>query len=98
MNLANSADEPVNGVVPKSASRALILGSAELAVISLLSLSMISLDVFLGAPIPFQPLASKPGTKHREVAGQAVDTDDHLVKALVAKPYAFAQTQLHPRQ
>ena len=39
---------------PRSASRALILGSARAALISLLSLSMISAGVFLGAPTPNQ--------------------------------------------
>ena len=46
------------GKAPKSASRAFILGSARAALISLLSLSMISVGVLLGAPIPYQPLAS----------------------------------------
>ena len=38
-------------VPPRSASRALILGSARPALISLLSFSTISAGVFLGAPI-----------------------------------------------
>src|SRR5262249_29632799 len=42
-------------------SRALILESARLALISALSLSTISVDVFLGAPTPYHWLASKPG-------------------------------------
>src|SRR5262249_44107043 len=37
---------------------ALILGSARATLISLLSFSMISAGVFLGAPIPCQPVAS----------------------------------------
>src|SRR5262245_41469696 len=40
------------------ASRVFSLGSARAALISLLSLSMISEGVFLGAPTPNQPLAS----------------------------------------
>ena len=49
-------------VPPRSASRALILGSARPALISLLSLSTISAGVAFGAPMPDQKLASKPGT------------------------------------
>src|SRR5262245_17397775 len=58
MNLPKSAGELTNGVLPKSASRAFIFGSASTALISLLSLSTISVGVFRGAPIPCQPLAS----------------------------------------
>jgi hypothetical protein len=59
MNLPKSAGEPASTVAPKSASRALIVGSASPALISLLSLSMISVGVFLGAPTPKKPLASR---------------------------------------
>ena len=52
MSLPKSAGEPASTVPPKSASRALILGSARPALISLLSLSMISAGVSLGAPMP----------------------------------------------
>ena len=52
MSLPKSAGEPASAVPPRSASRALILGSARPALISLLSLSMISAGVFLGAPTP----------------------------------------------
>ena len=52
MSLPNSAGEPAKRVPPKSASRALILGSARAALISLLSFSTISAGVFLGAPMP----------------------------------------------
>ena len=45
---------------PRSASRAFILGSARAALISLLSLSMISAGVFLGAPTPYQVLPQSP--------------------------------------
>ena len=58
MSLPKSAGEPDNAVPPRSTRRALILGSARPALISLLRLSMILETVFLGAPIPNQPLAS----------------------------------------
>src|SRR5262245_8145356 len=58
MNLPKSAGELTNAVLPKSASRAFIFGSASTTLISLLSLSTISVGVFRGAPIPCQPLAS----------------------------------------
>src|SRR5262249_52635920 len=49
MSLPKSAGEPVSAMPPRSVSRAFILGSATPASISLLSLSMISTGVFLGA-------------------------------------------------
>jgi hypothetical protein len=49
MSLAKSAGESASTSPPRSASRALILGSARPALISLLSLSTISAGVFLGA-------------------------------------------------
>jgi hypothetical protein len=55
MSFPKSAGEPTSGVPPKSANLAFILRSA---LISLLSLSMISADVFLGMPTPYQLLAS----------------------------------------
>src|SRR6266849_539082 len=61
-SLPNSAGASAVAVPPKSAKRALILGSARAAAISLLSRSMISGGVFLGAPTPSQSPASKPGT------------------------------------
>ena len=48
MSLPKSAGEPASTVPPRSASRALILGSARPALISLLSLSTISAGVCLG--------------------------------------------------
>src|SRR5262249_25384232 len=54
MSLPKSAGETTSGVTPKTASRAFILGSARPALISLLSLSMISPGVFLGTPRPCQ--------------------------------------------
>src|SRR5262245_57468633 len=58
MNLPKSAGEPDNAVPPRSARRALNLGSARAALISLLSLSTISAGVFFGAPTPVQKLDS----------------------------------------
>src|SRR5262245_6460228 len=58
MSLAKSAGESTSTSPPRSASRALILGSARPALISLLSLSTISVGVFLGAPMPNHWLAS----------------------------------------
>src|SRR5215831_14568067 len=48
----------VGGRAPSSVRRALMLGCARPALISLFSLSMISVDVFLGTATPFQVLAS----------------------------------------
>src|SRR5262245_43277147 len=62
ISLPKSEGETASTSPPRSARRALILGSARPALISLLSLSMISAGVFLGAPTPYQPVASKPGT------------------------------------
>src|SRR6266480_629328 len=58
MSLPKSAGESESAVAPKSASCALILGSARAALISLLSLSTISAGVLLGAPMPNQLFAS----------------------------------------
>src|SRR2546430_15706069 len=55
---AKSAGDPPSTVSPRSAIRALISRSASTALISLLSLSMISAGEFLGAPMPYQLLAS----------------------------------------
>src|SRR5262245_47300317 len=52
INLAKSAGEPARPVPPRSASLVLILGSARAALTSLLSLSIISTGVRLGAPTP----------------------------------------------
>src|SRR5262249_42150927 len=61
MSLPKSLGEPASTVPPRSASRVLILGSARAPLISRLSLSMISVGVFLGALTPNHVLASKPG-------------------------------------
>src|SRR5260370_18555472 len=67
MCFPKSPGEVTNTVPPKSAILAFNLGSARLALISLLSFSTISAGVFLGATTPHQPLASKPGTKSAAV-------------------------------
>src|SRR5262245_24239539 len=58
MSFRKSEGEPARVMPPISARRALILGSARPASISLLSLSMISVGVPAGAPIPYHELAS----------------------------------------
>jgi hypothetical protein len=63
ISLPKSAGEPASTVPPRSAMRALILGSARPALISFLSLSMISMAVFLGAPRPNQALAAAQAHK-----------------------------------
>src|SRR5262249_41237077 len=58
MSCPKPAGEPTWGVPPRSASRALILGSARAALISLLSLSTISAGVLVGTPNPNHWLVS----------------------------------------
>src|SRR5262249_56578252 len=58
INLPKSRGESASTVPPRSARLTFMLGSARAALISLLSLSTISVGVFLGAPMPYQPLAS----------------------------------------
>jgi hypothetical protein len=58
ISLPKSAGVPGSTVPPKSARRALILGSARAVLISLLSFSTISAGVAFGAPTPAQVLAS----------------------------------------
>src|SRR5947208_2993142 len=58
ISFPNSAGDPGSATPPRSASRAFMLGSARAALISLLSVSMISAGVFLGAPRPITALAS----------------------------------------
>jgi hypothetical protein len=58
ISLPKSAGVPGITVPPKSASRALILGSVRAALVSWLSVSMISAGVPLGAPRPSQRLVS----------------------------------------
>src|SRR5215510_11887951 len=58
MSFPKSADEPAITVPPRSASRAFIFGSVRAALISVLSLPMISAGVFFGAPMPAHALAS----------------------------------------
>src|SRR5262249_34538939 len=63
INFPKSAGEPGSTAAPCSANRALIVGSARPALISLLSLSTLSVGVFLGAPTPNHTDASGRGTK-----------------------------------
>src|SRR3954463_3034912 len=56
--LPKSAGEPAIGEALSSAKRALALGSASIALTSLLSLATMSAGVPFGAPIPYQELAS----------------------------------------
>jgi hypothetical protein len=58
ISLPKSAGEPASTVPPRSASRVFMLGSARPALISLFSFSTISAGVALGAPTPYQVLAS----------------------------------------
>jgi hypothetical protein len=58
MSLPKSTGEPASTVPPNSASRAFILGSVRATLISLLSFSIISKEVFFGAPTPPKLLAS----------------------------------------
>src|SRR5215467_2871046 len=58
MSLPKSGGESAITSPPRSARRALILGSARPALISLLSFSTISVGVAFGAPTPYQLLAS----------------------------------------
>src|SRR5262249_52739665 len=60
ISFPNSAGDPGSATPPRSAGRAVILGSSRGALTSLLSVSMILAGVFLGAPIPYQKLASYP--------------------------------------
>jgi hypothetical protein len=61
--LANVAGPYSNGVVPNSASRALILGSERTAFVAKLRTWIISWGVSFGAANPHQLPAWKPGTK-----------------------------------
>src|SRR5262245_41835793 len=58
MSLPKAAGAPGRTVPPRSATRDFILGSAWLAMITLLILSTISAGVFLGPPTPYQVVAS----------------------------------------
>src|SRR5262249_11195244 len=58
MSFPKSAGESATTARPRSESRALILGSARPALISLFSFSTISAGVFFGVPTPVQKLDS----------------------------------------
>jgi hypothetical protein len=63
MSLPKSDGVPEIMVKPNSTKRATNLSSASAALISLLRRPVITLGVFCGAPMPYQTLASYPGTK-----------------------------------
>src|SRR5262249_18102891 len=67
MRFPYSLDDSASTSPPSSAKRALIVGSARAALISRLSVSMISARVFFGAPIPARALVSKPVTRSPSV-------------------------------
>src|SRR5262249_10651367 len=58
MGLPKPAGEPTSGVLPKSASRALIVELARPALISVFNVATISEGVCLGAPRPYHALYS----------------------------------------
>jgi hypothetical protein len=58
ISVANSAGEVTTTVPPSSVILVFNFGSASAIAICLFYLSMISGGVFLGAAIPFQPMAS----------------------------------------
>src|SRR5580700_1322331 len=62
MNFWHSAGVMGIGMMPRSANRALSLGSVRTALTSVLSTSVISAGVPFGAPSPCQVRASNPGT------------------------------------
>ena len=70
MNFVKSAGEPGSAVPPNSANRAFILGSTRAAFVSLLSLSIISGAVPLGAPMPVHEANLEPW--HRVGYGRSV--------------------------
>ena len=90
MNFPKSAGEPGNTVVPRSASRAFILGSASAALISLLSLSTISAGV-LFAQTDGEPLAclvARHEFAHGRDVGQCLEASGgrHRQRAQLAGP------------
>src|SRR5215831_1651893 len=75
MSLPKSAGVPGRAGPARSANLVLNAGSARPALISVLSLSMISLDVSLGAPTPKIALCSKPGKKSLTVGSSGSSSD-----------------------
>src|SRR5262249_50733585 len=104
MSFSKSLGDIGIGTLPRSARRPLILGSARAAFISLLSLSTISPDVFLGAPMPCQVLASKPGTDSATVGTSGSARERVAVVTATRPPLAafdgldrFGRGADHPR-
>src|SRR5262252_5356034 len=69
ISLPKSAGEPERTALPNSARRPLKFASATIRLISLLSLSMISVGVFLGAHRPCNPLVR--AMQHGQFAQEA---------------------------
>src|SRR5262249_5116761 len=88
MNLPKSAGEPVSAVPPRSASLALILGSASAVLISLLSLSMISAGVVLRCAdaVPVARLVPRHELSHGRDVRQRIQAplDGHSQRAQFA--------------
>src|SRR6516162_113143 len=95
-SLPNSAGLSANGVPPRSAKRALILGSARAAAISLLSLSTIAGGVFLGAPTPSQSPASKPGTNSLTVGTSGSAGERAAVVTASARSFPLLTCSIDP--
>lgn len=83
MCLLRSSGKPGKIMVPNSASRVLILASASAAFSSLLSLSIISDDVLLGAPTPYHPLASNP-TTDSPIVGTSGSTSERVAVVMAS--------------
>src|SRR5215475_4584401 len=78
MSLPKSAGEPAIAMPPSPTKRAFIVASARPALTSLFNFSTISAGVFLGAPMPYQELASKPG-KNSATVGTSASASERFV-------------------
>ena len=85
MYFSNSGGDIGFGTLPSSARRALMVGSASAALLSLLSKATISAGVPLGAPMPCQVLASKPGTDSPMVGTSGSASDRFAVVTASAR-------------
>src|SRR5262245_27691929 len=85
MSVPNSAGVPASDMPPKSTNLALILGSANPTLISLLSLLTISGGTPLGAARPNQSLDSYPGRNSPMVG--VLGSDSERVFVVTASPY-----------
>src|SRR5215813_5357147 len=96
ISLPKSAGESASTSPPRSTMRAFIRGSARAALISLLSLSITSTGVFLGAPMPYHKLASKPGKNSATVgmsgsASERVAVVSDSARSLPALMYSIEE-------